>query len=750
MENTISKNVESLLIEQLSEWQQAGDNYRNLEKVQYKEMVVNNFPVKVQINPARIVSSAAKVDSAAIQQRKCFLCEEHRPSVQKGVDYTSTSGRNYVVLVNPFPIFPRHLTIPDTSHADQLIDGRYEDMLAFANELQDYVIFYNGPKCGASAPDHMHFQAGNKGFLPLEMEIDSIAKQTIFQTPNTRLSVLQEFVNGSLLIQSSSVQESASYFEKFYKLLETKEGEAEPMLNLLAWKVKETYHTVVILREKHRPSCYFAEGEENILLSPASVDFGGVMITPLEKDFQKISAEDIENIIGEVCVNQEKQEDIYSMFKKELGKYQPQVSVGIMFQKTIEVELESPFTCNGVVVEGKQKFKFADGMILWNKQLYTKLDFIPSDERLSTFELKDVTIGINFHWERKENQKFQGGLSIIVEDEKLTAINKLGVEDYLISVISSEMSATASREFLKSHAVISRSWLLAQMDKNEELEANNKNYCACTETDTERVKWYDREDHTNFVVCADDHCQRYQGITRASTAVVREVVEESWGEVLTYAGKICDARFSKCCGGVVEVFETCWEDVNHPYLVPLRDSKKTTEFPDLTIEAEFEKWVLSSPEALCNTTDAQILGDVLNSYDQETKNFYRWKEVISAEKASELVKKRIGLDFGTITDMIPIQRGPSGRLCKLKIVGTKMTKTIGKELEIRKALSESHLYSSAFIVRKEGDTFELTGAGWGHGAGLCQIGAAVMGAKGYNYNDILLHYFVGADLTIKY
>ena len=623
-------------------------------------------------------------------------------------------------------------------------------MLTLSDKLQDFVLFYNGPKCGASAPDHMHFQAGNKGFLPIETNIDGFKKETFYKSSNTTLSIIKEFVCGSFFIQSSSFEESAFFFNKFFNQLDIKDGEKEPMVNVLLWKEGDMFNTILILREQHRPSCFFAEGDDNILLSPASVDLGGVMITPLQKDFDKIQASDLETILSEVCVCSEKQSKIYDMYKKSLEKFQPKVSVGIMFEKKINVMFETDYMIDSKQVSGLQEFEYKDAKVYWEGNSYESLQFAPVDYTNSIFELKDVTIGINFHWERKENQKFQGGLSIIVENEKLTAINLLGVEDYLISVISSEMSATASKEFLKSHAVISRSWLLAQMDKNEEISNSSENYSACTETEEERIKWYDREDHINFNVCADDHCQRYQGITRASTDVVREVINETWGEVLSYNGKICDARFSKCCGGVTERFETCWEDVNHPYLTKLRDGENSADVPDLTKEEEFEKWVMTSPEAFCNTTDAKILGDVLNSYDQETKNFYRWKEVLTPEQASALTVKRIGIDFGTITDMIPVERGYSGRLLKLKIVGTKKTMTIGKELEIRKALSESHLYSSAFIVRKEEGNFVLYGAGWGHGAGLCQIGAAVMGAKGYNYKDILLHYYVGADINSKY
>ena len=431
-------------------------------------------------------------------------------------------------------------------------------------------------------------------------------------------------------------------------------------------------------------------------------------------------------------------------------KKQPAVSVGIMGNKRIEFTLCTDYKCsNGSIVSGNAVVELVDGEILYNGKKYESLLFeacVPE----GSFWLRGVTIGVNFHWERKEDQRFGNNLKFIVEGDKITAINLIGVEDYLTSVISSEMSATASEELLKAHAVISRSWLLAQMAKNKEITTSKSTYSAFTENEQERIKWYDREDHINFDVCADDHCQRYQGMTRQSTTKVREAIEATWGELLKYDGKICDARFSKSCGGAFEEFQNCWENVRYPYLAKQRDSKRITELPDLTQEEEAFKWITGSPEAFCNTTDKEILSQVLNNYDQETTDFYRWRVEYTPEELSALILKRIGIDFGLVTDLIPVERGTSGRLIKLKIVGSKRTLTIGKELEIRKALSPSHLYSSAFVVLKENGKFVLVGAGWGHGVGLCQIGAAVMGAQGYKYKDILLHYYIGASIEKEY
>ena len=411
---------------------------------------------------------------------------------------------------------------------------------------------------------------------------------------------------------------------------------------------------------------------------------------------------------------------------------------------------------DGTIVTGEQHAEVtAEGQVAWNGTVADVVTFEPSEN--GYFELKGVTIGVNFHWERKEDQRFSGALHLIVENGKLTAVNVLPVEDYLLSVISSEMSATASLELLKAHAVISRSWLLAQIDKNKRITEEHEDYKACEEGgEDEMIKWYDREDHVNFDVCADDHCQRYQGITRQSTERVRDAIKATWGEVLTYGGELCDARFSKCCGGVYEEFENCWEPKHYDYLEARRDGEDEMNFPDLTKEAAAEEWILTSPKAFCNTTDKQILSQVLNNYDQETTDFYRWTVEYTQEELAALILKRSGVDYGQILDLQPVARGTSGRLYKLKIVGTKKTLTIGKELEIRRTLSPSHLYSSAFIVErhdvKDGvpGKFVLRGAGWGHGVGLCQIGAAVMGEKGHNYKEILLHYFINANITTLY
>lgn len=434
---------------------------------------------------------------------------------------------------------------------------------------------------------------------------------------------------------------------------------------------------------------------------------------------------------------------------------QPTVKVGIMNEPVVDFVLNGNYRLNGADCTGAQSISCVDGKLAWNGTSCDELLFEPAYYEACSFTLKDVTIGVSFHWKRKEDQTFKGALKLIVEEGKVTAINILPIEDYLLSVISSEMSANASLELLKAHAVISRSWLLAQIQKDELNDATEGHEHSATPD--EEIKWWDRDDHVNFDVCADDHCQRYQGITRASTDKVMQAIKATWGQVLIYGGDLCDARFSKSCGGVYEEFENCWEHKHHGYLVARRDSADEMNFPDLTREDNAAEWILSTPEAFCNTTDPEILSQVLNDYDQETKDFYRWKVEYTQEQLSELIHRRTGTDYGRIRKLEPVARGTSGRLYKLKIVGEKCSKTIGKELAIRYALSESCLYSSAFVVERHEvgadgypGKFVLRGAGWGHGVGLCQIGAAVMGAKGYNYKDILLHYFIGASIEQQY
>ncbi|MCE5205830.1 MAG: SpoIID/LytB domain-containing protein [Porphyromonadaceae bacterium] len=435
---------------------------------------------------------------------------------------------------------------------------------------------------------------------------------------------------------------------------------------------------------------------------------------------------------------------------------EPLIHVGIILeQPKIRFTLHSTYQFQGKpIFPGDYLVERTGEKIAFKGEPYTEITFESDQLHEASFELKDVVIGVGFHWERKENQRFQGGLKFICGKGGITAINIVSLEDYLKSVISSEMSATSSGELLKSHAIISRSWLLAQIQKNKEIRDD---YHTSFVSATEIVRWYDREEHALFDVCADDHCQRYQGITRQTTARVNQAIDETRGQVITYGDTLCDARFSKCCGGVTESFENVWEPIPHPYLVGKPDYTENAPLPDLTVEENAREWILSSPPAFCNTGDADILRQVLNDYDRETADFYRWKVVYNQNELRALIRERSGIDYGEIIALEPLERGSSGRIIRLRIIGTERVMTIGKELEIRRTLSPSHLYSAAFVVDAEEENdegipqqFTLTGAGWGHGVGLCQIGAAMMAEKGYRHDQILTHYFPQTKLVAYY
>ena len=435
----------------------------------------------------------------------------------------------------------------------------------------------------------------------------------------------------------------------------------------------------------------------------------------------------------------------------------PTIEVGIMSSKIIEFQLNG---CFGERVEngmGRAVVRDDSSFILQlgaRQQIYD--DFVlfePANEKEADFELYHVVIGVQFHWERQEKQRFKGKLKIFVENGMLNAVNILSLEDYLLSVISSEMRATSSLELLKAHAVISRSWLLAQIEKGKQVK--DANYKTLLRNEEGYIRWYDREDHSRFDVCADDHCQRYQGITKVTSPQVFEALKSTFGELLMYGGAVCDARYHKCCGGIAEKFENVWEPVVHPYLTKVIDNDEipTGYDTDLSNEDNVRAWILGTPRAFCSTSDKEVLKQVLNDYDLETQHFFRWQVTLTQTEIKDLLFRKIGVDVGEVLNLIPVERGVSGRIIRLKIFGSRQTIVIGKELEIRKALSESHLYSSAFIVEKTVGvpvTFVLQGAGWGHGVGLCQIGAAIMGAKGYTYKEILTHYFPHAELEKIY
>lgn len=746
-------SIHKFVGDQLSRWPLACGNFRELKNVRLKDMDAGGLTVKLQFNPARMISSAAKLSKADIAKRKCFLCRENRPPEQIMLKFEGRKGKKYHILVNPYPIFPDHLVVAASGHVDQSILHRYVDMLDLARKYDDYTFFYNGPHSGASAPDHHHFQAAPDGLMPLVNDVDRCLDQDgaeresalehVLSVHDARLYHYRKFTTGVFVIASQTVKSAAKLFYRLLDCADIYEGETEPRFNLFSYWTGAEFRSVVVFRSKHRSHHYFSEGPDHLTMSPGCADMGGVFIVPVEAEFEKLTPELLNEMIAEVSITAEDQEKMLW----RLTRTQPHLQVGIMSAKEIEFEIFS----DGA---GVRKATLCEGKIAYDGALYDELYFeaqTPSSMFAEpSFMLRNVTIGVNFHWERQEDQKFAGALKIIVEKDKLTAVNVVGVEDYLLSVISSEMSASASEEFLKAHAVISRSWVMAQIASAgkqskasvpegvndlpslvSHLDASLFHAKEEQGADMEYVKWYDHEDHTRFDVCADDHCQRYQGLTRATGQTVRKVIDSTWGQVLLYDGKLCDARFSKCCGGVMEVFGSCWADEDVPYLQALPDT------PD------------HDPEAgcFCNTQDKEILGQVLNNYDQETVDFYRWEVVYGRDELSALIRERSGIDIGRLEALEPLERGLSGRIVKLRIVGSERTLTVGKELEIRRLLSKSHLKSSAFDVEwPDEETIRLKGAGWGHGVGLCQIGAAVMASKGYVYTQILSHYYPGTEL----
>lgn len=795
-----SEDFEEFFHNQLAAWEEVRQRFEALEQVKTRELVIGDHNLAVQFNPSRITSASADITTQAIAKRPCFLCDLNRPKIQRTLPI---EGR-YHLLVNPFPILPRHFTIPTRRHSPQIIRPHFQTMLKLAWGTPDMIFFYNGPVCGASAPDHMHLQAGRRNTLPIEKDWKSYEtmmeklfpimpgheeelEEIIGQKSDCGLYLLKGYICPAFVIRTIPSEQPCLLFEKLFHALPMYDGESEPRMNIICWR--QSWNTgredeiiaVIFPRKKHRPACYGLTGEGSMLVSPGALDMGGLLIMPREEDFHDITAGQAADILQEVTLDEEELqpviERITGIRKKDkeeenekdkpsvLHDYEegmePEVNVGIMSRQRIRFSLNATYFAKGSYVHGEQTVECSEGGILWNGNLYRELTFTPQEKNAS-FSLYDVTIGIKFHWERQETQIFSGTLKLVVEEEKIVAINQLPVENYLISVISSEMSASSSLEFLKAAAVISRSWLYAQMEKRRQMSSHDRGFFSFIKNDNEVIRWYDREDHTIFDVCADDHCQRYQGITRANNEDVVKAVKATRGQILMSGDEICDARFSKCCGGATEEFGYCWEDKHMPYLISIRDSApENTEgirpaLPDLRNEAEAEKWIRSNPPAFCNTTDKAVLQQVLNDYDQETRDFYRWRIEYTQDELATLISNNLKTDFGQIVDLTPVERGTGGHISRLRITGTAHTLVIGKELEIRRVLSNTHLFSSAFVVAKEDmrdgipGKFILIGAGWGHGVGMCQIGAAVMGAQGYRYDEILKHYYDQVEIRKAY
>lgn len=681
--------IDKFIRDQLSVWPLAAGNFRLIKNAEQKEFSVNGLKVTAQLNPCRIASSTAEIDKETISSRKCFLCPENRPKEQFHLKYEGKKGRNYNIQVNPFPIFRTHLVIARDEHLPQTIWHHFPDMLLFCRMYTDFTVYYNGPFSGASAPDHLHFQACTKGVLPLEKSVDAFLDNPGEPLASVQDATLYKYEGFTRGIYAMKAVTQKSMAKLTYRLLECsprREGENEPRFNLFCWYKGGEWRTIVVLRSQFRSHHYYSKGADHLTMSPGAAEMAGFFVAPKEEDFAKLSDVLLSEMIDEVSISEADEK----MVGWRLSRIQPLIDVGIMAAQEIKFEIIS----DGA---GPQRVSFSDGRINYGGALYDSLTFDAVTRSTlfaePTFILYDVPIGIGFHWEKKISRKFAGRLSFIVEGDSIRAVNRIGAEDYLLSVISSEMHSEAPLEFMKAHAIISRSWLMKNL-----------------------------RTHKGFDVCADDHCQRYQGLDGAEGAGVRDAIDQTWGQLLSYKGEICDTRYSKCCGGRTELFSSCWEDRDYPYLQSVKDE-------------------------YCGEAERGLLEKVLNDYDLPTDDFYRWEVRYTREELSELISRKTGFNFGTVQALDPVEIGPSGRIKYLRVVGSKHTATIGKELEIRNALSESHLKSSAFSIEWHEDTCLLRGRGWGHGVGLCQIGAAVMAAKGLTCAQILSHYYRGAEIS---
>ncbi len=754
---SLGERIPRFVTWQAERWPRLQSALEGLADVQTRTVPVYGEPVQLQFNPARAVNSTAKVDPASIAKRKCFLCPENLPPEEKGIPF----GERLVILANPGPILEGHLVLAHREHRPQNALEALTDLVEFAQRsVGEFTGVYNGPTSGASAPDHLHLQAVRAGRMPLEMRtVEALRRgETVGTTVVEAEGVVgyHERRGGRTVIglcgAPSGVERLAHRVLRFLAA----GSEREAPLNLIATAIDAGRVLLMVLpRAAHRPSVYYATGDEQRLVSPGAIDVGGVVVTIRESDYARLTGADLETIFDEV--SRRISTDALRSYLAGGPMTEPQLRVGLAQRRTTaRLTLQDGFAADDAELPpGVVDVKVADGQIAIDHHAGPQHRDRPdiavtlTGRKGASFVLHDMTVGVDFHWEHDEDLTFDGAVSFEPRGDTFDVVNTIGLEAYLKSVISSEMSAEAPDALLEAHAIISRSWLVAQLQgaaRHGEPAPGLREISGGHRL----TRWYDREDHQFFDVCADDHCQRYQGVTRTSTAAAAAAVERTRGRVLTYAGRVADARFSKACGGMTEVFESAWADTPVPYLQAFVDGEEAHWALPLTDEPNAQAFVRGEPPAYCNTTDRALLDQVLPKLDHETTAFYRWETTVTREQVRAWVQEKAGLDLGPILALEPISRGPSGRLTELAILGETERLHVGKELEIRRLLSDSHLYSSAFVVDEVEDGFRLRGAGWGHGVGLCQIGAAVMASKGYSADAILAHYFRGAVLETLY
>jgi len=789
--HSLSLAIDALVAQQETTWTQLQQARTQWFRSSYREIDLGPFSVLLQHNASREESVSAQVDAESVRKRNCFLCSDYMPETERSISVEES----FALFLNPFPIFYPHVVIVHRDHRPQNVFEALPVLIQAARRLEGrFSLLYNGPRCGASAPDHLHVQAIPRFQLPVESDIFHLEHHPRFsnftmgmtETDDACFFTIRDYARSVIVFQSSQEDAILNGCRHILEILtDNKDGEEEPMINLLCWYENHQWTACFFPRRKHRPEMYSTVNGRGVLVSPGAIDLGGVLVTPRWADYEILDVSAVRDIFRDVCFSEE---DTLSVLRRLAPKSTFQVSVE---DKSHPALTAFPATTPGDetvlrvgLLEGRNRVDFClrgnwkmkdvelgsgwytatvgDGDIILRdleRNITRRAEsffLCPEEEGGGRFMLRAVTIGIHFHWQQDEDLVFPGSLELTPDVKGAVAVlNHVPLEEYLSCVVSSEMKADAPKEFLKAHAVISRSWLLAQLAaKKTEQEQLCKQQ---PDFPGQMIRWTDRSRHETYDVCADDHCQRYQGITRISCKAASQAVKDTRGMVLAHESGVCDARFSKCCGGMSESFRNAWSEVNFPELKPVWDGQNDPSFPmPLTLESNAQQWISGSPKAFCNVSKRRFLEKILPDFDLKTGHFFRWKVKTTRKELEEIIQMKTGWDPGRLLEIRPVRRGFSGRLSRVLLVGSRGELLLGKELEIRRALSRTHLYSAAFFVEvpeKRGavpEIFTFTGAGWGHGVGLCQIGAAVMAEEGFDFRQILDHYFPGTRIVRWY